>query len=199
MIDTNLLIAWGGTFKKVPAGEMIFREGTQANFYYQLESGSVKWVNFDDAGNEYIHTIAMPGECFGEIPLFDDGFYAASAVADKDSVILRLHKPSFHQLLKENQEIHFAFSRLLSQRLRYTFLVAKEMAGHNPENTLTSLLAYFKTAKHYFCGECNQLQLTRQQLAGMTGMRVETVIRTMRVMHDKGKIKIDKGRVFCGV
>jgi len=59
------------------------------------------------------------------------------------------------------------------------------------------LLSHFKKDHHHICNDCNQLKLTRQQLANMTGMRVETVIRTMRSMHEKGKLKIEKGRVFC--
>jgi hypothetical protein len=31
----------------------------------------------------------------------------------------------------------------------------------------------------------------------MTGLRVETVIRSIRELHEKGKLKIEKGKVFC--
>jgi CRP-like cAMP-binding protein len=197
MIDTNLLIAMGAAYKKVAAGEIIFRENTQANFYHQLESGSVRWVNIDDDGNEFIQALVSPGECFGEMPLFDNEPYAATAIAEKDSVIIRLHHTSFHQMLMDNPGIYISITKLLSQRLRYKFLMNKEAAAHNPEHTIATLLNHFKKEKNHLCPDCHQLKLTRQQLAGMTGMRVETVIRTMRVMHDKGALRIEKGRVFC--
>jgi len=38
--------------------------------------------------------------------------------------------------------------------------------------------------------------LTRQQIADMTALRVETVIRIMRIMHDKEEIRIEKGKVY---
>ena len=47
--------------------------------------------------------------------------------------------------------------------------------------------------------DCNQLKLTRQQIADMTGLRVETVIRAMRNMHEKGELTIEKGKVFVTV
>lgn len=197
MVDVDLLIAWGAAYKKVPAGEIIFREGNDAHFYHQLETGSIKWVSIDNAGVEFIHKIIIPGESFGEIPLFDQGPYAASAIAEKDSVILRLHESSFHQMIKDNPELLFSFTKLMAQRLRYKFLITKEMTSQNPEHRITTLLSHFKKDNQHFCNDCNQLQLTRQQLASMTGMRVETVIRTMRSMHEKGKLKIEKGRVFC--
>lgn len=196
-MNADLLIAWGAAYKKVKAGEIIFKEGNVAHFYHQLESGSIKWVNIDDAGNEFIHKLVTPGESFGEIPLFDKEPYAATAIAEKDSVILRLHESSFHELLKENPEILFSFTKLMAQRLRYKFLITKEMTSQNPEHRITTLLSHFKKDNQHICNDCNQLKLTRQQLASMTGMRVETVIRTMRSMHEKGKLKIEKGRVFC--
>ena len=50
--------------------------------------------------------------------------------------------------------------------------------------------------KRNICQQCNLLKLTRQQIADMTGLRVETVIRAMRQMHERGDVKIEKGKVF---
>lgn len=197
MIDIDMLLAWGAAYKKVSTGEMIFQEGTQSSFYYQLVSGKVRWVNINDEGREFIQTIIEPGECFGELPLFDDEPFAASAIADEDSVIIRLHKSTFHQLIRETPEIHFAFTRLLTQRLRFKFLILKELATHNPESSIATLLSYFKEHRKNICTKCNRLKLTRQQIADMTGLRVETVIRTMRNMHSLGLLRIDKGKVYC--
>src|SRR6476661_5628559 len=102
MIPIDTLLAWGATYRKVAAGESIFREGTDCHFYYQLVEGSVRWINVMEDGREFIQNMVEPGETFGELPLFDSAPYAASAVANKDSLVLRLHKNTFHQLLKED-------------------------------------------------------------------------------------------------
>ena len=197
MIDIDLLIACGAIFKKVPKGATIFNEGTTCSFYYQLVSGRVRWLNVDEQGKEFIQTIIDPGECFGELPLFDNEPYAASAIADEDSVVIRLHKPVFDQLIKENNELHFKFTRLLAQRVRFKFTLLKALAGHDPENKISTLLNYLKKEHKNFCADCNQLQLTRQQIADMTGLRVETVIRSMRHMHERGELLINRGKVYC--
>ena len=197
MIDIDTLLAWGAAYKKIAAGQIIFNEGTQLNFYYQLVSGRVRWVNINDEGKEFLQVIIEPGECFGELPLFDGESYAATAIADTDAVLIRLHQPSFHQLLKENPEIHLSFSKLLTQRLRFKFLILKEMANHNPEHSISTLLNNFKQTKRNICTKCNRINLTRQQIADMTGLRVETVIRAIRNLHDKGQLIIEKGKVYC--
>lgn len=197
MIDIDLLLAWGAAYKKVSAGETIFIEGQSCFFYYQLVSGKVRWVNIDNEGKECIHSIVEPSESFGEIPLFDDGPYAATGIADEDSIVIRLHKPTFLELIKENSDINFAFTKLLSKRLRFKFSIIKSFASHCPENRIATILNYLKAENKNFCGNCNQLNLTRQQIADMTGLRVETVIRTMRNMHNKGELVIAKGKVYC--
>jgi CRP-like cAMP-binding protein len=197
MIDIDTLLAWGAAYKKLEAGETIFNEGTTANFYYQLVSGRVRWVNINDEGKEFLQVIIEPGECFGELPLFDDEPYAATAIADTDAMLIRLHRSSFKDLIKENPEIHLSFSKLLTQRLRFKFLILKELANHNPEHSISALLSYFKHTQKNICPKCNKVNLTRQQIADMTGLRVETVIRTIRHLHEKGELLIEKGKVYC--
>ena len=197
MFDINLLIARGAAYKKVNAGESIFKEGQSCFFYHQLVSGKIKWFNIDDYGKECIHSIIEAGESFGELPLFDNEPYAANAYAYEDSIILRLHQSTFINLLKENSDLHFKFSQLLAKRLRFKLSIIKTFASHCPEVMIATLLNNLKTDKKNFCINCDQLKLTRQQVADMTGLRVETVIRTMRNMHDKGDLVIAKGKVFC--
>lgn len=196
-IDINTLLAWGATYKKVAAEEIIFKEGSICSFYYQLVIGSIRWVNINEEGKEILQVMVETGECFGELPLFDDGVFAATSIANEDSVIIRLSKITFHQLIKDNPSIHFNFSKLLTERLRFKFLIVKELANHNPEHSISSLFTYFKASHKNICPESNRIKLTRQQIADMTGLRVETVIRAIRNMHKKGELLVDKGKVYC--
>jgi CRP/FNR family cyclic AMP-dependent transcriptional regulator len=197
MLNIDLLLAWGAAFKKVPKGTILFQEGSICCFYYQLVSGKIRWTNVDEEGKEFIQLLIDPDECFGELPLFDDGPYAATAIAEEDSVVIRLSKPVFKQLIAENPEIHFGFTRLLAERTRFKFLHAKTLSDNDPEKSISTLLHYFKKENKNFCSDCHQLKLTRQQIADMTGLRVETVIRSMRHMHEKGQLRIEKGKVYC--
>ena len=197
MIDIDTLLAWGAAYKKLDAGDIIFMEGSEASFYYQLVRGKVKWVNIDDNGREFLQSLIEAGESFGELPLFDDQPYAATAIACEESVVIRLHKSTFLKMLQENQDIHFSFTRLITQRLRFKFYIIKEIAYHDPENSISRLLQYLKSTQKNICPECNQVKLTRQQIADMTGLRVETVIRTIRNLHEKGVLTINRGKVYC--
>src|SRR5690606_17199009 len=111
MISTELLLEKGATYRKALPGDIIFSQGSPAAYYYQVVSGRVRWCNIDSSGKETLHKIVEAGETFGYLPLIDYEPYAASAIADTPCSMLRLCASSFHQLLKENPEIHFEFSK----------------------------------------------------------------------------------------
>ena len=196
MIDINLLLSCGASYKKVSAHDIIFSEGSTCTYYYQLVTGRVRWINYTSDGKEYLQSVIEEGECFGELPLFDAGGYAATAISDVDSLLIRLNISAFHQLLIENPDIHFKFSKLLAHRLRFKFFILKEMAFNDPAKRVAALFHYLKNGRQHICGTCNQIKLTRQQIADMTGLRVETVIRVVRNMHANGELKILRGKIY---
>jgi CRP/FNR family transcriptional regulator, cyclic AMP receptor protein len=196
MIDLELLEECGASTKKLAADEIIFLEGSECYFYHQVISGHVRWVNFTEDGGEFIQEMIGPGESFGEYPLFDNLPYAASAVANEETVIIRLRKDKFLKLLESNPPVQMDFLKMYTVRLRFKALLLKEISCYGPVHQISTLFNYFKQQKKNICDTCNVVQLTRQQIADMTGLRVETVIRSIRQMKQKGKVNIDKGKVL---
>ena len=196
IVNTDLLLAYGASIKEAVKGEIIYQEDEMALFYFQLIKGRVKWMHIDEEGKEFIHDIVEAGESFGEGALFDGDFYDATAVAEESSTLIRLKLPAFQQLLYDHPDIHFAFTRLLSSRLHFKLLLVKMLANCNPEYRLISLLNYLMQHKKNVCFTCNKLLLTRKELAGMLGLRIETVIRTIKQLEQKELLSINKGKVY---
>ncbi|MCU0373768.1 MAG: Crp/Fnr family transcriptional regulator [Chitinophagaceae bacterium] len=196
-IDNDLLLAWGAAYKQYKKGEVIFRENNAALFYHQLESGSVKMINCNEQGREFIQGIFSAGESFGEPPLFYDGTYPADAVAESDCTILRLRKVSFFEVLKDNPAVLMTITKTLAKRLHHKAIVARELACHEPEHRVLTILEMVKTK-----GNAKQhngkikVPYTRQQIADMTGLRVETIIRTIRMLETKAIVSIINGKVY---
>jgi CRP/FNR family transcriptional regulator, cyclic AMP receptor protein len=197
IINTDLLLAWGATFHEHEKGHVLFCEGDTAHFYYQVETGRIKMVNCNEDGKEFIQGIFEAGESFGEPPLFDDGVYPAGAEADTDVTIIRLRKDNFLQLLKDHFEIHFCFTQTLAKRLRFKSMMGKEISSYGPSHRILTLLNEYKKSHGGTKEQRSRIDLTRQQIADMTGLRVETVIRSIRELYEKGELKIEKGKVYC--
>jgi CRP-like cAMP-binding protein len=115
----------------------------------------------------------------------------------EDCVLLRLRKETFLQLLRENPRIHFRFTRLMTERLRLKFIFLKELSNQDPERKVITILNHYKEEGDSCFPGRRRINLTRQQIANMTGLRVETVIRTIKSLEEEGRLVIDKGKVFC--
>ena len=57
-------------------------------------------------------------------------------------------------------------------------------------------LNYYKNKSHQLSVHPYKVTFTRQQLADMTGLRVETVIRVIKKLSENGKLNIDRGKVY---
>lgn len=195
-IHSDILITWGAVYRRYKKGEIIFKEDGIALFYHQLEEGHVKMVNCNDQGKEFIQGMFDAGESFGEPPLFCDATYPASAIAETDCTVLRLRKESFLEILREDAQALMEFTRTLCKRLQLKAIVSRELACYEPEHRIETLLEMMRNKYEVQSNNLVKVPYTRQQIADMTGLRVETVIRTIRAMEQKGTLTIEAGKVF---
>jgi CRP-like cAMP-binding protein len=197
MIATELLEKYGALKKFFDKTALIFEEGNLPTHYYQILSGEVKMSNYNDDGREFIQGIFYKEQSFGEPPLFLNQKYPANAIAVEDSQLLLLSKINFMKLLEENPVISLKIIENLAQRLYYKSVMAAEMSTQEPEHRVLKLMdhgiAYFnfkKDANGYL------INFTRQQIGDLTGLRVETVIRTIKALEKKGVLKIINRKVY---
>lgn len=197
MIATELLEKYGATLKLYKKTETIFKEGNQAMHYYQILSGEVKMNNFNDDGREFIQGFFNKNQSFGEPPLFLNRPYPANAIAVEDSEILSISKDGFMKLLNENPSVSIKIIENLAQRLHYKSVMAAEISTHEPEHRVLRFIDYsiaylnFKEDKNGY-----RIDLTRQQIGDLTGLRVETVIRAIKSLEKKGALKIINRKVY---
>lgn len=196
MIPTELLIEKGAVSKKVEAGEVLYAEHAPSTFYYQVISGRIRICNFLDDGKEVLHKVIDQTEGFGEVAIIDGGPHVVSAVADCPSILLKISAQSFLEILKEYNSINLLVTQQIARDLRFKMFLTRLIWSHNPEEILVGLIKRLNDDRKLICPECNRLMLTRQQLANMTGLRVETIIRTMKVLEKQDKLTIVKGKVF---
>lgn len=197
MIDETLLLEFGAHSLFLKKGEILFEEGDTAKYFYQIISGEIKMNNFNDEGKEFIQSIFTKGNCFGEPPLFIDKPYPANAVAIVDSEILAIAKEAFFKLLYSNPEAHLSMTENLAQRLYFKSVMASEISSQEPEHRILKLIDYFKESiSKLKPTEKYKVDLTRQQIADLTGLRVETVIRSIKSLEKKGLLIIEDRKVY---
>jgi len=112
MILENLLLEFGAQHISLRKGQVLFEEGNQANFYYQISIGEIKMYNITEDGKEFVQGIFQEGKSFGEPPLIGAFNYPASAAATKPTRLLKLPKKKFIEFLKINPESHLIFTNI---------------------------------------------------------------------------------------
>ena len=197
MISAELLEQHQATRKSYKKNDVIFEQGKLPLNYYQIISGEVKMCNFNDDGREFIQGIFHDGQSFGEPPLFLERVYPALAIALTDCELFVLPKKQFMEMIKTNATVSMKIIEHLAQRLHYKSVMAVEISSQEPEHRLLKLIDYsikffeLKKEKEGF-----RIDLTRQQMADLTGLRVETVIRAIKSLEKKNEIKIINRKVI---
>lgn len=176
--------------------QILFHEGDSAVDYFQVEEGSVKMFIVSPDGQEFIQGIFAAGESFGEPALIGKFAYPGGAKAIENGKVWKLCGDYFLEMLSENFELHLKLTRVLSERLRYKSMVLSEISSHDPDHRIISLLKHYKS-KASKSGEGARIRIpyTRQQIADMSGLRVETVIRTVKKMEKEGKLVLEGHKI----
>lgn len=194
LIPSSVLQQYKARLVNVRKDQTLIEEGEQANDFLQVEEGQIKMYIINPDGQEFTQGIFNPGESFGEPALIGSFAYPSSAMAMVDSKVWRLPKPEFVQLLKENFDLHLKLDQVLCKRLQYKSMILTEVSSYDPEHRLITVLKYFKS-KLVHQKEKVLIPFTRQQLADMTGLRVETVIRAVKKMEKEKKLILEGHKI----
>ena len=112
--------------KKYAAGDIIFHEGESGKAVYVVLEGSVKIIKKSDSESKTLAVLG-PGSHFGELSLIGQCSRFATAVAEKDSLLLIMYKSYFDDLIRGNSAIS---SRIL---LNLAEILSKYIQRDQPE------------------------------------------------------------------
>jgi len=196
VIEENLLYSMGASTKTYAAGDIIFVEGDWPMFYYQIIKGEVKLNNYNEDGKETIQIIIEDGQSIGESLLFMEKFYPMNAVAITECEVIKLPRKAFISLLREDAEISYKMNKCLSQRLYFKLIMTQNLSSQNPMLKLIALMDYLKSFAKDQQQYSFKIPLTRKQMAGLTGLCVETTIRTIKGMERASILKIEDRKIM---
>jgi CRP-like cAMP-binding protein len=196
VIPVNKLEEYGARLYRVRKDQVLFEKGNVASDYFQVEQGQVRMYILNHEGQEFTQGIFHAGESFGEPPLLGNFPYPSTAVCLTAGKVWRLPKLDFLNLLKNNFDLHLKLDNVLCDRLQYKSMILTEIAAHKPEHRILTILNYLKSRMNAGKGQKIIVPYTRQQLADMTSLRVETVIRTVKRMEKEGKLKLEHHKIL---
>ncbi len=173
-------------------GEIIFFDGDAPEWFYIVAQGRVKAFKQSSSGKEFTIAFFGPGEIFGEVAVFENKPYPASASAQSvgDTVVLGIKREELLQFLAKHPQVALRIIGLLGERLRNAQSRLGDMAGAKVVSRLAGILLMLSSKMG------NELPFTRQEIADMTGTTTETTIRILSRLKSGGIIRSTRGKII---
>ena len=173
-------------FAEVAAGEYIAFEGDEDEASFIVVSGRFAMTKSSAGGKELIVQLLGPGDFVGMIYAIEKLPARLSARAQCDSEVLWIQTSVLLRVLKEHPDLYKGFMEYLAAYLHLSHTVSHGLAHDSVKvriaSLLLSLVAKFSRVRNELSSPI-VIDITRQQIADLTGTTPETAIRVTRAMH----------------
>lgn len=190
-----MLITFGADIIQLQKSQLLFEENNSPTYYFQIKTGKIKLTNFQAENREFIQSIHGDGDSIGEIFLFSKYKYPVNSVLMEDCTIFRLEHSQLLKLLASDFDIQMKFLHYLAERSYHSCIFLNSLTSEDATHQLLTVLNHLKGSQNNE-RYSYKIPYTRKELAFLTGLRIETVIRTFKKMENESLIKIVKGRVY---
>ncbi len=172
-------------FKK---GQPIFKEGRPSSFVWVIKEGSLRLIKESLSDKAVTIDILTPREALCGISVIDNQPYSASAIAITDCVVAKIPRAEVQHLIETNPKFAQELLSICCHRIRHvaeSCAMLNEPAPSRIAKTLLHLEEIFGTS----------LPVTHKEIAGITGTRVETVIRSIGKLKREGWLQVFRERI----
>lgn len=204
--DERDALARAGRIRKLRRGEMLFAAGDEDTACATLVSGALKISSLDEDGTERILALVHPSGFIGE--LFTP-FAQHDVIALTESELCVFARVDMSKAVEQHPRLAQALFRRSQEDLhksRELLALSGRSAGQKVGSLLLGIAEAASTSPCHAAQQFD-LPLTRGEMAGMLGMTIETVSRTITRMERDGVLRrkgargievIDPARLVAG-
>ncbi|MEI6899373.1 MAG: Crp/Fnr family transcriptional regulator [Bacteroidota bacterium] len=174
------------------AGEVMFKQGTPCPHFLCLTTGLAK-IYIEGLGKNLILGLVKPVEYIFGPGIYVDNRHHFSASAVEDSTACLVDVSAYKQLIRENPDFAEDFIKRVSQQSIFNFeqvisLTQKQMHGRIAD-------ALFYLSDKIYCQNPFEMNISRQDLADLSGMSKESAIRILKEFKEEGILQVE-GNTF---
>lgn len=173
------------------AGQILFLTGEDSAGLWILESGRVKVYKVVQEGREHVLHLLGPGDTFNDVPAFDGGPNAASAMTITAGVAWVLSASTLQYALEDDHDLALGVIAGLNQRIRQLVVQIEDLALRS----VTARLARFLLEQRENPSLAGPA-VTRALIATHLGTTPETVSRALRTLEEAGALEFDRHRII---
>jgi CRP-like cAMP-binding protein len=169
------------------AGDVVFYDGEKPNGLYVVCTGKAKTYKTSRTGQQMITRMLGPGQLLGYRSLLAEENYSGSSEALQESVVSFIDQAAFDKFLHTNPQAAMALLKKLAQDVRESQDKAMDIV-HKPAKARVSdaLLRMMHPNGHKHPVVTG---IKRKEIAEMAGLTVETTVRVLAELEERGIIK----------
>jgi CRP-like cAMP-binding protein len=178
-------------------GEMLFLSGEAARGLFVVVSGKIRVFQQNEDGREQVMYVDTAGSVLGDVPVFDDGPYPASAIAEADADVLFIEKSDIRELCAKYPSLALAALRLMAGKVRKHSTLVEALSLHEVGQRL-ALFLLSETQSATFSADdpmSFRLRLSNHDIASRIGSVRDVVSRAFSRLKHEGLIFIDDRNV----
>ena len=168
-------------------GEMLFLSGEAAKGLFVVIRGKIRAFQQDEDGREQVMHLDGTGAVLGDVPVFDDGPYPASAICELDSDVLFIEKNDVLGLCLKYPSLALAALKLMAGKVRKHAKLVEALSLHEVGQRLALFLLTEARSTILPGGGpmAFRICLSNQEIASRIGSVRDVVSRAFtRLKHD---------------
>tara|TARA_R110002049_G_scaffold71370_1_gene183877 strand:- start:40852 stop:41904 length:1053 start_codon:yes stop_codon:yes gene_type:complete len=169
--------------------EIVYEEGKNSNYIYLISKGLVKCHKFDEQGKNLTTAVYKEDDLFGYTSFTQNTTYQETATAIQETTLISLSKSELKDVLTSNHNITLELIQLLSEDLTGVKDQLLQMAYSSVKRRAATTILMFAEKLNRKPDEA--IRISRNDLASVAGIAIESLIRALSSFKDMGIIEIE--------
>lgn len=180
-------------------GAPIQAAGEPATRISIVAAGTVKMARPTPDGQDVLLDFLGAGEHFGSLAALGDRAYREDVTAHTPCCVLYTTSETFDRILRAYPGVALSALEIVASRLRQAQTAVEQLSAYSVEHRVASTLLHLAETRGApaEAGVLIEIPVSRQDIADMTGAKVETVSRVMSDLKRSGLI--ESGRRWIAV
>ncbi len=189
-------LAQRGRVRNYASGAVLFHEGEPGDSLHVVVEGRVRIAIVSPTGEEATVAYIPPGDCVGELAIFDGRPRSATAIAAERTKTFVVTRDGFVEWLSERPQAALALLETLSLRIRRADENLADLAFLDLPHRLAKQLVNLSNALGDRAnGGEPRLKVTQGELASMLAVSRESVNKQLNFFQREGWITLGRGWV----
>jgi CRP-like cAMP-binding protein/ActR/RegA family two-component response regulator len=168
----------------------IYSEGGYPKGIFFIHKGKVKTYRTNEQGKEFITGLYREGDFFGYLSLLEENKYSDTANALEDAEVCLIPKDDFYSLIYKNAEVSRQFVKMISGNLQEKEEQLVKLAYNSVRKRVAEALTTLSNRYKKETDTPFSMNISREDLANLSGTATETTIRTLSDFKEEGLIEI---------